>query len=229
MIVILFLLYEVEEILMSDNTWSANTRNIDEGARQFLAVASVQAELFAVTQISKRISLSAKNAKAIAARAGSQALGFHPITDFIDDVASTITELVGEINIDALHLSSFAIANRNRTKTLDLMKQTQASLGVRSDSSGLTDMIKKMDKTKSRIMHKYTRKSSDLLESLSEIRTQLQAAEMICTTSRTEATRAGDFQSNLEVVADEVSQAVLQIKEILQSSKLHLSQALVRR
>jgi len=78
-------------------------------------------------------------------------------------------------------------------------------------------------------MHKYSRKSSDLLESLTEIRTQLQAAEMICTTSRTEATRAGDFQSNLEVVADEVSQAVLQIKEILQSSKLHLSQALIRR
>ena len=207
---------------------SVNNRKIDESARQFLAVASVQAELFAVTQISKRISLSAKNAKAIAARAGSQALGFHPITDFIDDVASNITRLVEEINVDALHLSSFAIANRNRSKTLRLMKQTQTELGLRSDSSGLTDCINKMDKTKLRVMQKYSRKSSDLLESLAEIRTQLQAAEMICTTSRTEATRAGDFQSNLEVVADEVSQAVLQIKEILQSSKLHLSQALIR-
>jgi hypothetical protein len=207
---------------------SVNKRKIDESARQFLAVASVQAELFAVTQISKRISLSAKNAKAIAARAGSQALGFHPITDFIDDVASNITRLVEEINVDALHLSSFAIANRNRSKTLRLMKQTQTELGLRSDSSGLTDCINKMDKTKLRVMQKYSRKSSDLLESLAEIRTQLQAAEMICTTSRTEATRAGDFQSNLEVVADEVSQAVLQIKEILQSSKLHLSQALIR-
>ncbi|MFK5985472.1 MAG: hypothetical protein QM479_08590 [Pseudomonadota bacterium] len=208
---------------------SVEKRKIDESARQFLAVASVQAELFAVTQISKRISLSAKNAKAIAARAGSQALGFHPITDFIDDVASNITELVEEINIDALHLSSFAIANRNRTKTLNLMRHTHKELGLRADTCGLTDCINEMDKTKSRIMHKYSRKSSDLLESLAEIRTQLQAAEMICTTSRTEATRAGDFQSNLEVVADEVSQAVLQIKEILQSSKLHLSQALVRR
>lgn len=207
---------------------SVTNREIDESARQFLAVASVQAELFAVTQISKRISLSAKNAKAIAARAGSQALGFHPITDFIDDVASNITRLVEEINVDALHLSSFAIANRNRSKTLRLMKKTQTELGLRSDSSGLTDCINKMDKTKLRVMQKYSRKSSDLLESLAEIRTQLQAAEMICTTSRTEATRAGDFQSNLEVVADEVSQAVLQIKKILQSSKLHLSQALIR-
>ena len=70
----------------------------DDNTNQFLAVASVQAELFAVTHISKRISLSAKNAKAIAARAGSQALGFHPITDFIDDVATNITMLVEKIN-----------------------------------------------------------------------------------------------------------------------------------
>jgi hypothetical protein len=204
-------------------------QKIDENARQFLAVASVQAELFAVTKISKRISLSAKNAKAIAARAGSQALGFHPITDFIDDVASNITELVDEINVDALHLSRFALSNRNRSKTLKLLKETQAELGQRAVISGLTECINKMEKEKLDLSHKYSRKSSDLLESLTEIRTQLQAAEMICTTSRTEATRAGVFQSNLEVVADEVSQAVLQIKDILQSSKLHLSQALIRR
>jgi hypothetical protein len=208
---------------------SVTHQKIDKNSRQFLAVASVQAELLAVTQISKRISLSAKNAKAIAARAGSQALGFHPITDFIDDVASNITALVDEINVDALHLSSFAIANRDRSKTLKLLKKTQAELGERAETSGLTACINKMEKSKLGIMHKYSRKSSDFLESLTEIRTQLQAAEMICTTSRTEATRAGDFQPNLEVVADEVSQAVLQIKEILQSSKLHLSQALIRR
>jgi hypothetical protein len=162
---------------------SSEKRKIDESARQFLAVASVQAELFAVTQISKRISLSAKNAKAIAARAGSQALGFHPITDFIDDVASTITDLVEDINVDALHLSSFAISNRNRTKTLLLMKEAEIELGDRAESSGLSDCIRSMDKTKQHVMHKYSRKSSDLLESLAEIRTQLQAAEMICTTS----------------------------------------------
>jgi len=202
---------------------------MDEGARQFLAVASVQAELFAVKHISKRISLSAKNAKAIAARAGSQALGFHPITDFIDDVASNITQLVEKINVDALRLSSLAISNRNRHKTLQRIIVSQTNLGNRSESSGLNTSIKSLDKTKDQFLIEYQRKSSDLLELLAEIRTQLQAAEMICTTSRTEATRAGDFQSNLEVVADEVSNAVIQIKEILQSSKLHLSQVLIRR
>lgn len=208
---------------------SVNKKNMDEGARQFLAVASVQAELFAVKHISKRISLSAKNAKAIAARAGSQALGFHPITDFIDDVASNITQLVEKINVDALRLSSLAISNRNRHKTLKRILVTQGYLGKRSEQCGLNSSIKSLDKTKDQFLIEYQRKSSDLLELLAEIRTQLQAAEMICTTSRTEATRAGDFQSNLEVVADEVSNAVIQIKEILQSSKLHLSQVLIRR
>jgi len=208
---------------------SISKKNMDEGARQFLAVASVQAELFAVKHISKRISLSAKNAKAIAARAGSQALGFHPITDFIDDVASNITQLVEKINVDALRLSSLAISNRNRHKTLQRIIVSQGNLGKRSESSGLNSSIKSLDRTKDQFLIEYQRKSSDLLELLAEIRTQLQAAEMICTTSRTEATRAGDFQSNLEVVADEVSNAVVQIKEILQSSKLHLSQVLIRR
>jgi len=205
------------------------SEEMDEGAKQFLAVASVQAELFAVTHISKRISLSAKNAKAIAARAGSQALGFHPITDFIDDVATNITLLVEEINVDALRLSSFAIANRNRMKTIGRVKQAQEALGLRADSCGLTAKIKEIERTKEKFLIEYGRKSSDVLEALTEIRTQLQAAEMICTTSRTEATRAGDFQSNLEVVAEEVSQAVMQIKDVLQTSKLHLSQLTVRR
>ncbi|MBF0266521.1 MAG: hypothetical protein HQL46_14750 [Gammaproteobacteria bacterium] len=205
------------------------SEEMDEGAKQFLAVASVQAELFAVTHISKRISLSAKNAKAIAARAGSQALGFHPITDFIDDVATNITLLVEEINVDALRLSSFAIANRNRMKTIGRVKDAQETLGLRADDCGLTNKIKELESTKEKFLIEYGRKSSDVLEALTEIRTQLQAAEMICTTSRTEATRAGDFQSNLEVVAEEVSQAVMQIKDVLQTSKLHLSQLTVRR
>lgn len=207
---------------------SVNNKSMDSSARQFLAVASVQAELFAVKQISKRISLSAKNAKAIAARAGSQAMGFHPITDFIDDVAINITQLVERINAEALKLSSFAIDNRNRSKTIEEMKKCSDCMVKFADHNGMKKRLTELEKKKKQFLVDYNRKNSDLLELLSEIRNQLQAAEMICTTSRTEATRAGDFQSNLEVVADEVSLAVKNIKETLQSSKYHLSQLTLR-
>ncbi len=207
---------------------SVEQKNMEASARQFLAVASVQAELFAVKQISKRISLSAKNAKAIAARAGSQAMGFHPITDFIDDVAINITQLVEKINAEALKLSSFAIANRNRSKTIEEMKASARNMVKYADHNGMKKRIEELEKKKRQFMVDYKRKNGDLLELLAEIRNQLQAAEMICTTSRTEATRAGDFQSNLEVVADEVSLAVNNIKETLQSSKYHLSQLSLR-
>ena len=203
-------------------------KSMESSARQFLAVASVQAELFAVKQISKRISLSAKNAKAIAARAGSQAMGFHPITDFIDDVAINITQLVEKINAEALKLSSFAIANRNRSKTIEQMREAAKDMVKYADHQGMKKRLTELEKKKKQFMIDYNRKNSDLLELLAEIRNQLQAAEMICTTSRTEATRAGDFQSNLEVVADEVSLAVNNIKETLQSSKYHLSQLSLR-
>ncbi len=207
---------------------SLNKKKMDPSARQFLAVASVQAELFAVKQISKRISLSAKNAKAIAARAGSQAMGFHPITDFIDDVAINITQLVEKINAEALKLSSFAISNRNRSKTIGQMNAARKEMLNYADHDGMKKRLIELEKKKKQFLIDYNRKNTDLLELLAEIRTQLQAAEMICTTSRTEATRAGDFQSNLEVVADEVSIAVKNIKDTLQSSKYHLSQLSLR-
>ena len=203
---------------------SVDQKNMEASARQFLAIASVQAELYAVKQISRRISLSAKNAKAIAARAGSQAMGFHPITDFIDDVAINITQLVERINAEALKLSSFAIANRNRSKTIEEMKASSRNMVKCADHNGMKECIEELEKRKKQFMVAYKRKNADLLELLAEIRNQLQAAEMICTISRTEATRAGDFQSSLEVVADEVSLAVNNIKETLQSSKSHLSQ-----
>ncbi len=205
-----------------------NKKLMDSSARQFLSIASVQSELFAVKHISKRISLSAKNAKAIAARAGSQAMGFHPITDFIDDVAINITQLVEKINAEAFQLSSYAIANRNRSRAIERMKQASKEMVKHADHRGIEKRIDELEKKKKLFMIEYKRKNNDLLELLAEIRNQLQAAEMICTTSRTEATRAGDFQSNLEVVADEVFMAVSHIKETLQSSKSHLTQLSLR-
>ena len=207
---------------------SIKQKKMDSSARQFLAVASVQAELFAVKKISKRISLSAKNAKAIAARAGSQAMGFHPITDFIDDVAINITQLVEKINAEALKLSSFAISNRNRSRTIEQMHVASNEMLKYADHNGMKKRLLELENKKKQFLIDYSRKNGDLLELLAEIRNQLQAAEMICTTSRTEATRAGDFQSNLEVVADEVSIAVNNIKDTLQSSKYHLSQLSLR-
>jgi len=207
---------------------SINNKSMGSSAGQFLAVASVQAELFAVKQISRRISLSAKNARAIAARAGSQALGFHPITDFIDDVAINITRLVEKINAEALKLSGFVIANRNRSKTIEQMKSSVNIMVKNADHNGMNKRLTELEKKKQKFMIDYKRKNGDLLELLAEIRKQLQAAEAICTISRTEATRAGDFQANLEVVADEVSLAVNNIKEALQNSKYHLSQLSLR-
>ena len=116
---------------------SFNNKSMDPSARQFLAVASVQAELFAVKRISRRISLSAKNAKAIAARAGSQALGFHSITDFIDDVAINTTQLVEKINAEALKLSSFVISNRNRSRTIEQMMAAAKEMVKYADHQGI--------------------------------------------------------------------------------------------
>ena len=52
-----------------------------------IIAASVTAELSKVKTIAKEMSITVMNAKAISHRAGEAALGFRPITDFIDEMA----------------------------------------------------------------------------------------------------------------------------------------------
>ncbi len=195
----------------------------------FVAIASVSAELASVTTISRQISLSAKNAKAIAARAGNKALGFRPITDFIDEVAVNIAKLVSGVDHETVKLSRLAIANfyvedaaAKVNTTLNKLNRLQET---DTDNEELIQFLDKSIDLQETVQMQYRRQMNELLSLLEETNTQLQSAEMICTTSRTEATRAGEFQSSLEVVADEVAHSVEKVKKILRASRLCVIEA----
>jgi len=74
----------------------------------FVALAKISRELYLATSKAKEVSLIAKNARALAVRAGDKVLGFKAITDFIDDLATSTIQLAKEINKQALEISHMA-------------------------------------------------------------------------------------------------------------------------
>lgn len=65
------------------NTISAKSRN-----KLFIIVATVVAQLDVILVEAKNLSLTAKNARVVAIRAGQAALGFKSITNFIDEFSA---------------------------------------------------------------------------------------------------------------------------------------------
>ena len=76
-----------------------------------ITAATVTAELSKVKKIAKEMSIAVMNAKAISHRAGDAALGFRPITDFIDEMAQAYAQAdVVICRAGALTVSEVAVA-----------------------------------------------------------------------------------------------------------------------
>ena len=90
---------------------SDSTENI------LITAATVTAELSKVKKIAKEMSIAVMNAKAISHRAGDAALGFRPITDFIDEMAQDVMQLVIKISKEAFQLSQMAVERTHIVNT----------------------------------------------------------------------------------------------------------------
>ncbi len=99
-----------------------NMMHQGQSKSQFVAVASIAAELSAVMNVAKDISLAAANAKAIAFRAGEKVKGFQPITDFINDLTKDAIQVVVIINQKALDVPNTPIFVDNFTAHIEKMR-----------------------------------------------------------------------------------------------------------
>ena len=88
-----------------------------------ITAATVTAELSKVKKIAKEMSIAVMNAKAISHRAGEAALGFRPITDFIDQMAQDVMQLVIKISKEAFQLSQMAVERTHLLNTKEQYKR----------------------------------------------------------------------------------------------------------
>ncbi|GAB4254284.1 MAG: hypothetical protein Kow0065_01120 [Methylomicrobium sp.] len=174
---------------------------------QFVAVASIAAELSAVMEVAKEISLAAANAKAIAFRAGEKARGFQPITDFINELAKETIELVNAINAHALFLYQLTV-NEYRTSTAyeKFRQAAQMADGAPFEQS-LKSPTLLVEQRMLECRQSFKLNVAQLLDQLQEVMHPARAARVIAANSRIEASQAGEYLLSLQAVAESVDRA----------------------
>ena len=199
---------------------SKNTENI------LITAATVTAELSEVKKIAKEMSIAVMNAKAISHRAGDAALGFRPITDFIDEMAQDVMQLVIKISKEAFHLSQMAIDRAHIIKTEEQYKRV---LKNGADARHIDSLKPAME----RIHNQYLNYQEILQKNiigltllLDDIQSSTKGSQVLSTTSRVEASSAGGFRASLEVVAGNLEEATDKIRGLVKKSRNKLDNVL---
>ena len=183
-----------------------------------ITAATITADLSKVKKIAKEMSIAVMNAKAISHRAGDAALGFRPITDFIDEMAQDVMKLVIKISKEAFQLSQVAI---ERAHTIKTKEQYHRVLENAKDAK----YVDSLKPSVSRINNQYLDYKNTLQKSikhlsllLEEIQNSTKGSQVLSTTSRVEASRAGGFRASLEVVAENLENATVKIRNHVKNS-----------
>ncbi|MFT6734573.1 MAG: hypothetical protein ACJAS9_002775 [Polaribacter sp.] len=192
-------------------------------AETFISVAHVASELFKAQAIAEELSITSKNARALAVRAGSTAAGFNEITRFIEGLSKLTIEAARSVNTIAISQTKIAatlfrtggfITRLNRVKY-------EPKEGQIDEIKTISDIVHDERKILERSISSSLR---NLIEQLDETKMELRATQVVSVVSRVEASRATEeFQSSLNAVADKVSNAGDRINSHLESARRHLS------
>lgn len=191
----------------------------------FVAAAVVAGRLLTVMQIAKEISLAAKNAKAIAERAGEKANSFKPITDYIDEMGRETIRLVHEINEQALKVSRSAVRELRSTDAGRRFARAAQLSGNHAQTSAMRLIAAEIEKDAIRQQKEVRQQARLLLDLLERIWSCMRASGVITTRSRVEAVSAEEYQSSLQAVAETIEKASERIKDIIRDCERTLHQS----
>ncbi len=190
-----------------------------------VSVTVIAAELSEVMKIAKEISIGAKNAKAIAARAGDKARGFQPITNFIDDMARHTLTMVSQIDQEALAVSRIASQEIRINDAKRRMHAVVDRVAHPSALKSFNNVVSQVDGQLQELRGSFNKRLNHLAELLDSINSDMRAATAISSSCRVEASRAEEFREGLSVVADNLEQAVEIIKKHVKECSSRLQHA----
>lgn len=197
--------------------------SVSQSKSQFVAIASIAAELSAVMDVAKEISLAAANAKAIAFRAGEKAKGFQPITDFINELAKDTIELVNNINEHALNLYQLTVVEYRMSKACEQFEKLYANSANSAYGYSLEPSLLNARNKILECRKDFKRHVSQLLDQLGEVMHPARAARVIAANSRIEASQAGEYLQSLQAVAESVDHAAQVIHDKVHKCRSALS------
>lgn len=194
----------------------------------FVSSASVAAQLDVILEVAKEMSISVKNAKAIANRAGAKARGFSPITDFINEMSQETMRIVSLINKESISLSQVAIEEIRAREAANHFSRALKLAGDSEYIDSFKEKILEVDMKKTQKhdeLIKYARVLKGLME---EIAKHMAVANVIVSNSRIEAVSADEFRTNLEDIANDIESACDVIRKRVHSSQVRLENALTQ-
>ena len=189
----------------------------------FVNTAACVGALCRVQQTAVELSLAAKNAKAIAYRAGTKALGFKPLTDFIDEMGRDTSRLVTQINATALLIARRAVDDVRLQEAAERFERARRDLAT--NNTYLEQVQARLQDELAGNRQEIARGLRRLLDLLSEINHRMRAAAVISTRARVEATQAGDYENGLQLVADTVERSAAAIRTIISRCDRQLREA----
>ncbi len=188
---------------------------LPDRAQDFVTAAVVAAHIHTATHHAQEMALVAKNARAIAMRAGDLAMGFKPITNFIEEIARQTTQSAATVNQLSLAIARIAVHRARMESFYVRMGRARRlsapqSLPVRLEKQ-YSDAAVAIAALQQESEHKLLQLQQQLDDAVKEIR----AANVIATAARVEASRAGGSKAQLEQVAQNIEQAAKAIRDDL--------------
>ncbi len=199
---------------MSQNNDAANT---------FISVAHVASELFKAQSIAEELSITSKNARALAVRAGSTAAGFNEITRFIEGLSKLTIDAARTVNTIAISQTKIA-SDLFRAQSFISRLDKVEYIPEQGKPDELAPIYEKVNGVRQSLERKINTTLRELVDRLDETKMELRATQVVSVVSRVEASRAHeDFQNSLNSVADKVSSAGQRINAHLERARRHLA------
>ncbi len=177
----------------------------DENAKAYVLSATVASELHAMTDVARQVSIIAKNARALAIRAGESVAGFRAITGFIEEISQFSSQRGEAIDQMATDVSRISVENIRMSDALSRFNQA-----YNSDAKYKTSLRFRMEflnDASEELLRGFRRSIRRLRTEIDEIGGQLRGIQLMVTSSRVEASGAGNFKEGLDSVADQLAKA----------------------
>jgi hypothetical protein len=190
----------------------------------FVLAAILAGRLYRMLETARSMNISSSNAKGISIRGGDKTAGFKPITDFISDMVKDTIDISSKINNTALHFSITAVNEKRAVAALNSFNRAKSRTEDQARAASLQNRLLPLQDKIQAYREQQCNYCKNLEVLFDDVTQRIRAARIIVTNSRTEASRAGEYQANLFSIADDLEYCSQRIADEIKICKQHLEQ-----
>lgn len=190
----------------------------------FVLAAILAGRLYRMLETARSMNISSSNAKGISIRGGDKTAGFKPITDFISEMVKDTIDISSKINSTALSFSITAVNEKRAVSALNSFKRAKSRTEDQARAASLQNRLSPLQEKIQAYREQQCNYCKNLEMLFDDVTQRIRAARIIVTNSRTEASRAGEYQANLFSIADDLEYCSQRIADEIKICKQHLEE-----